>query len=266
MSNTVNILMGPKLGDFLHSLIVPKYLYQVFGLKTNLYLIEKYDTFYLSLQKTYEELYPIISKQDYINSFQIYDNKIPIKYDLNFFRFSPLLSRAPFWQVFMKHYFPMVNTIPRNMVSLKVEKNDKYKDYLIVHRRDDRSYWTKNVELQYRNILDQFDKKIFIDNKPDEYEKFQFKNEMDLEIVENLGDLLSAISGCKMILTNPTGPLAMATAMNIPRIGELHQHTIAHYAYDHLFYDNVEFFDTNHIFTPSSKYLKFYGQDVQKNV
>jgi hypothetical protein len=258
--------MGPKLGDFLHSLIVPKYIYQVFGIKTNLFLNEKYDNFYLSLEKTYEELYPIISKQEYINSFKIYDNKVPIKYDLNFFRFSPFLSQAPFWKVFMAHYFPMVNSIPRNMVSLKIDKNEKYKDYLIVHRRNDRSIWTENVELQYRNILDQFDKKIFIDNKADEYNNFHFKDEMELEIVDNIQELLSAIAGCKMILTNPTGPLAMATAMNVPRIGELHQHTIAHYAKDDLFYDNVEFFDTNHIFTPHPKYLKFFDKINDKNV
>jgi len=258
MNNTVNILMGPKLGDFLHSLVVPKYIHRVFGLKTNLYLNEKYDKFFLPLRETYDELYPIVSKQEYINSFKVYDNFTPIKYDLNTFRFSPLLSGAPFWAVFMKHHFPSLNNIPKNMKTLDIPKNEKYKDYLIIHRRDDRSPWTPNVEFQYRNILDQFDKKIFIDNKPDEYEKFKLKNEVDLEIVTGLEDLLSAISGCKMILTNPTGPLAMATSMNVPRIGELHQHTVNHYAHDHLWYDNVEFFDTDTIFTPSCKYLKEY--------
>ena len=182
----------------------------------------------------------------------------PIRYDLNTFRFSPLLSRAPFWSVFMKHYFPALNTIPKNMKILDIPKNDKYKDYLIIHRRDDRSPWTPNVEYQYRNILDQFENKIFIDNKPEEYNKFKFKDEMDLEIITGLEDLLSAISGCKMILTNPTGPLAMATVMNVPRIGELHQHTINHYAHDHLFYDNVEFFDTYQLFTPNCQILKEY--------
>jgi hypothetical protein len=258
MINTVNILMGPKLGDFLHSLVVPKYLYQVYGMKTNLYLIEKHDKFFLSLRETYDELYPIISKQEYINSFRVYDNFTPIRYDLNTFRFSPLLSRAPFWAVFMKHYFPNLNSIPRNMKILDIPKNDKYKDYLIVHRRDDRSPWTPNVEYQYKNILDQYENKIFIDNKPDEYNKFKFKNEMDLEIVTGLEDLLSAVSGCKIILTNPTVTLAMATVMNVPRIGELHEHTINHYAHDHLFYDNVEFFDTNNIFTPNCQILKEY--------
>jgi len=259
MNNTVNMLMGPKMGDFLHSLVVPKYLYRIFGIKTNLYLIEKYDTFFSPIDKTYQELYPIICNQEYINSFKIYDNKVPIKYDLNFFRFSPLLSRAPFWQVFMKHYFPMVTNLPKNMKILEVEKDEKYKDYLIIHRRNDKSHWTENVEFQYKNILDQFDKKIFIDNKPEEYEKFFFKNEVEFQLIEDLHDMLKAISGCKMILANPTGPLAMATVMNVPRIGELFQHTINHYAHDHLFYDDVEFFDSNNIFTPSPKILKEYN-------
>lgn len=259
MNKTVNMLMGPKLGDFLHSLVVPKYLYYMFGIKTNLYLIEKYDKFFLSLRDTYKELYPIISQQEYINTFKIYDYSVPIKYDLNSFRSCMLLSRAPFWAVFMKDVFPNVNTIPRNMKILNIPRNEKYKDYLIIHRRDDRSHWTPNIEFQYRNILDQFDKKIFLDNKPDEYEKFRFKDEVDLEIIDGLEETLSAISGCKMILTNPTGPLAMATVMNVPRIGELFQHTINHYAHDHLYYDNVEYFDSDYIFTPNCKYLKEYS-------
>jgi hypothetical protein len=159
----------------------------------------------------------------------------------------------------MKHYFPMVSNLPKNMKILEVEKDEKYKDYLIIHRRADRSHWTENVEFQYRNILDQFDKKIFIDNKPEEYEKFFFKNEVEFQLIEDLHDLFKAISGCKMILTNPTGPLAMATVMNVPRIGELFQHTVSHYAHDHLFYDDVEFFDSNNIFTPSPKILKEYN-------
>jgi hypothetical protein len=111
----------------------------------------------------------------------------------------------------------------------------------------------------FKEILDQFDKKIFIDNKPEEYEKFFFKNEVEFQLIEDLHDMLKAISGCKMILANPTGPLAMATVMNVPRIGELFQHTINHYAHDHLFYDDVEFFDSNNIFTPSPKILKEYN-------
>lgn len=259
MSQTVNILMGPRLGDFLHSLVVPKYIYNIFGIKTNLYLNEKYDTFYSSLQQTYEELYPIVSKQEYINSFKVFDNKVNINYDLNFFRFSPLLSSAPFWQVFMKHYFPMVDTIPRNMRILNVESNDKFKDYLIVHRKNNRSYWTKETEYQYKNIFEQFDKKIFIDDKPDEYEQFPLKNEIDLEIVGGLNDVLGVISGCKMILSNPTGYLAMATVLNTPRIGELNSHTIHHYAHDHLYYDNVEFFYLGQLLTENCKYLKKYN-------
>ena len=124
MNKTVNMLMGPKLGDFLHSLVVPKYLYYMFGIKTNLYLIEKYDKFFLPLKDTYKELYPIISKQEYINSFKIYDYSVPIKYDLNSFRSSMLLSRAPFWVVFMKHLFPNIETIPRNMKILNIPKNE----------------------------------------------------------------------------------------------------------------------------------------------
>lgn len=73
--NPVNILMGPKMGDLMHSLTVPAYYYHTLGRKTNFYLCEKYDTFSTSLERTYEELKPIIEAQKYINSFEIYDPK-----------------------------------------------------------------------------------------------------------------------------------------------------------------------------------------------
>ena len=36
--NPVNILMGPKIGDLMHSLTVPAYYYHTLGRKTNFYL------------------------------------------------------------------------------------------------------------------------------------------------------------------------------------------------------------------------------------
>ena len=60
---TVNILMGPKLGDLMHSLTVPAFYHRTFGVKTNFYLCEKHDKFSTSLERTYEELKPILSSK-----------------------------------------------------------------------------------------------------------------------------------------------------------------------------------------------------------
>ena len=106
-NNFVNILMGPKLGDLMHSLTVPAYYYKFLGIKTNFYLNEVYDKFSTSLERTYEELFPILSKQPYINSFEIYNPKIHtvIHEDLNAFRYNGLLYTRSFWAVFLHTAF-----------------------------------------------------------------------------------------------------------------------------------------------------------------
>lgn len=256
--NCVNILMGPKLGDLMHALTVPAYYYKFLGIKTNFYLNEVYDNFSTSLERTYEELYPILSKQNYINSFEIYNPSIhkTIHEDLNCFRYNGLLYTRSFWAVFLHSAFHNSPLIPKNFIALNIAKDDTFKDCLLIHRKDGRFEWTDEIERNYKNVMDQFEKKIFIDFEPHHYEKFRFKNECELFIEPNLEKFLQYINGCKVFLTNISGPLAMATSMNSPRIGELGHFTTPHYMYDHLFFDNCEFFDLTGVLTPNPKYLK----------
>ena len=225
---TVNILMGPKLGDLMHSLTVPAFYYRMLGIKTNFYLCERHDTFSTSLERTYEELKPILEAQEYINSFEIYDpKKHTINHDLNQFRFNGLLYTRSFWAVFLHTAFPNQPLIPKNF-----------------------------IERNYRNVMDQFDKKIFIDFEEHHYEKFKFKDECELVVVPELDRFMKYIKGCKTFLTNATGTLCMATSLNSPRIGEVGKFITPHYALDHLFFDNAEFFDHSGVLTPNPKYLK----------
>jgi hypothetical protein len=254
--NTVNILMGPKMGDLMHSLTVPAYYYYTLGKKTNFYLCERYDTFSTSLQRTYDELKPILEAQEYINSFEIYDpSKHFYQHDLNQFRFNGLLYSRSFWAVFLHTAFPHCPIIPKNFVALKMPKDDKFKDCLLIHRKDGRFEWNENIENNYKKVMDQFDKKVFIDFEEHHYDKFKFKDDCELFIEPDLEKFMKYINGCKMFLTNASGPLCMATSMNSPRIAELGHFTTYHYRNDHLFFDNCEFFDLNGFKTPNPKYL-----------
>ena len=59
----------------------------------------------------------------------------------------------------------------------------------------------------------------------------------------------------KMNMYNGTGLITMASALNAPRIGEIGEWLNNAYGFDHLFYDNVEFFDAHKVLTPNPKYL-----------
>jgi hypothetical protein len=257
-NNFVNILMGPKLGDLMHALTVPAYYYKFLGIKTNFYINEIYDKFSTSLERTYEELLPILTKQPYINSFEIYEPKIHsvVHEDLNAFRYNGLLYTRSFWAVFLHTAFHNNPIIPKNFVALEMPKNDTFGDCLLIHRKDGRFEWTDTIEKNYKTVLDQFDKKIFIDFESSNYKKFKFKHECELFVEPDLGKFLEYVNGCKVFLTNASGPLCMATSMNSPRIGELGHFTSYHYKHDHIFFDNCEFFDLNGVLTPNTKYLK----------
>ena len=254
---TVNILMGPKLGDLMHSLTVPAFYYRTFGVKTNFYLCEKHDKFSTSLERTYEELKPILEAQDYINSFEIYNPaKHVINHDLNQFRYNRLLYTRSFWAVFLHTAFPNNPVIPKNFVALKMPKDDTFKDTLLIHRKDGRFEWDDEIERNYKDVMDQFDKKVFIDFEEHHYEKFKFKDDCELFVEPDLGKFMQYINGCKVFMTNATGTLCMATSMNSPRIGEVGKFITPHYMHDHLFFDDAEFFDHSGVLTPNPKYLK----------
>ena len=134
-----HILMGPKLGDFLHSLVVPYFFHKNWDIKTNLYINEVYDKFTTSLEETYNELYPIIMQQPYISSFQIYDpEKHNIELDLNEFRWNGNVCTRSFFGQFIEMVFVGQTILDRNFQIIKLEPDYKYKDYLIVNRKGDR--------------------------------------------------------------------------------------------------------------------------------
>jgi hypothetical protein len=252
---TVNILIGPKLGDLFQMMVVPQYYWKIFGVKCNLYIVEMYDTFTTGLQDTYESLKPIIEKQEFTNKFEIFDPaKHKIDIDLNAFRWNGVWCNRPFWAVFLHTAFPNCPMIPRNFNSLVWDKNENYSDYLMVHRKD-LFIWNDFVERQYKTVFEKFDKKLFITFDEKLYDEFPLKKDIDMLLVKNLSEQLSIVNGCKLNFYNGTGMITMASALNAPRIGEIGEWLNNAYGYDHLFYDNVEFFDAYQVLTPNPKYL-----------
>ena len=101
----MKFLLGAKLGDLIHSLIVPKYIYEKTGNKADLYISEQGDSFSTGLMNTYKELIPVMKKQDYINSFEIYNNE-KVDYNLVEMRNSPLLFKECWTDIYFSQFLP----------------------------------------------------------------------------------------------------------------------------------------------------------------
>lgn len=255
---TYNVLMGAKMGDLFHSLIVPAALYHITGYKSNYYITEACDKFETSLERSIKELTPIMEYQEYINSFEKWRNGIHhIDYDLNNFRFVGAIGRDHVNINFLKTIHDMNSfNIPFNFQFLHSPKYEEYSDYLIVSRKHHRTEWNDFVEKQYRHVFSQFDKKLFISFNGKDYDDFPLKNEIDLLIVEELYEFIKIMNSGKLFLANCSGPLCFASGLNIDRIGEVGSWIVANYYHDHSFTDKSEIFsDKGEIFTPQLRYL-----------
>jgi len=255
--NEYNILMGAKMGDLFHSLIVPAYLYYKNDIKTNFYITEAFDKFETSLQRSIEELEPIMAYQPYINTFQKYRNGVhKIDFDLNDFRFNyPGSYHANHTFLTLLKSVGKIQ-LPFNFKYLDAPVLNNYKDYLIISRKPDRTEWNDFVEKQYRHIMSQFDKKLFVSFNGKDYENFPLKDDVDLLVVEELFDFIKIVNSCNLFLANCSGPLCFASALNANRVGEVGSWITGRYKNDHLYSDKSEIFsDEGEIFNSNTKYL-----------
>jgi len=257
-NQTVNILLGPKLGDLFQMLVVPQYLWKFFGIKSNIYITEVFDTFTTGLQDTFESLEPIIKAQKFTNSFEIFNSSLhTIQIDLNNFRINGTWGNRPFCSVFLDTAFGPHCHMPKNLNYIEWDKNQEFSDYLVVHRKDLFEF-NSFVEKQYRTVFEKFDKKVFMTFDEKLYDSFPLKKHLDVLVVKDLGEQLSIINGCKVSMHNGTGTLCMATALNSPRIGEVGKWLNVVCGLDHMFFDNAEFFDKHKVLSPFPKYLRLY--------
>jgi hypothetical protein len=134
---------------------------------------------------------------------------------------------------------------------------EEYKDYLIISRKPLRTEWNDFVENQYKHVMSQFDKKLFVSFNGKDYEDFPLKDQVDLLIVEELYDFIKIVNSCKLFLANCSGPLCFASALNANRIGEVGSWVTGRYRDDYRFSDKSEIFDDKgNFYSPHAKYLK----------
>lgn len=211
--------IGPKLGDFLNGLIVPSYIYDSTGEKADVYLSEHGCRFSTGINKTYEELVPILAEQKYINSFQIWNNE---RVDYEVFRFRQ--TSGIFRDSWTSIYSELANIkIPDNYIWLRC-KNPISSEVGINRTNRELSEHTKKY---YKQLLE--NKEVeFICFDILQHSAFPFPTK--LVSCKNLYEMYSRIDGCKLFICNQSAPLSIASALNVERIAELRRNEDApHY-------------------------------------
>lgn len=239
MNNTISYLQGGKLGDFIHSLCVCKHNWELTGKKADLYISNVGDNFEKEMEFTYKELKPILEKQNWLNSFQIYTGQ-EINYSLNSFRSSPIIYTTNWIEIYFKTFLNIDNP-PREYSWIELDKDENLKDVVLVNRN--MKPMSENLTKFYDDLLLQHDKCAFICFDNNQYENFELKDKCPILKVDNLYDYFVKINSCKLLISNQSGPAAWATAMNVPRIVELYiQVDNMHYIKDVEYYSNFKYF------------------------
>lgn len=217
-----NILIGGKLGDFVHSLIIPKYLFDVTGERFNVYICNhEMEIFASGLEKSYQELLPIIQEQEYINDFGIFSGNEFIDIDLTMFRNKENLLSTSWNEFYLWNYIDPSINVPFNFSWLKLKNNNVFNDTLLINRNN-LPFVNEDAETVYKNYIRGYSGRVyFVCSWESQYENFPFKNEVPMLFLPNLYDMARAISSCKHFLGNLTATSAFASAVNKPRTIEI---------------------------------------------
>lgn len=199
-------ISGGLLGDFVHQLSVINESFLRTGRKGILYIANIGDPFRFGLSRTYEDTFPIVSKQLYIKTYSMYNNE---KYDvdLSAWRNSKLLNTTSWDNIFFNTY--NVKWGVHKWINVPI--NDMWKDTILISTTSYRP--TNNIN--FVQLLQTYEKNIkFVALDPKEYNLFKRYYDIDAYNPSSLYDLCVAINSCKVFIGNFSSPLAFAYAMH----------------------------------------------------
>ena len=210
----INFISGGRTGDLFHNLIVMKSICEKNNTKGNIYITNDTnlggDTFYFEINKTYQDLKPILEYQNYVNGFYILNEQNnPTDFiNLNKWRHSGLLYSTNWINILSQVH--SIDKITTNWVNYK--KNNFYSDKILIHR----SLHRNNNSFPWDSITSK-NKCYFVTTNKHEYDSFKYKDRVDLIFFDSFDELVTSINSCKFFIGNMSTPLALAHSLGTPR-------------------------------------------------
>lgn len=254
--DTINFLHSGKLGDFIHSMFAIKNICRKFNSIANIFI--RPGDWSTDLDTTYQELYPIIVSQKYVNSFSILLhnnlNKNCKYIDLDFFRQSQNLYKNSWTDMFLIDYDLQF----KDYKWIDFHETDRYFMNRIVINRKISDPNMINGNFPYQDIINNYDiKPIFISSKynTQEYDSFPLKDQCEHIIMNTIKDFFIAINSCKVFIGNLSGPLAIACSLDSNRIAELGEtFDYSHYLTENKYSNNISWFLNSKTYYNLDKY------------
>ena len=250
-------LLGPKLGDLIHSLYVVKSLSN--NMKSDIYVVENNGAFSNGLEYTYNDIYSFVKKQPYIDNFLIYNENIKDIIPANFDNTDSLFKKT--WYEIFQKLFNIKDEFQNEqwLYPLSINEYNVYSDKIVIHFSVNR--YSNNYDNLIENILCN-NECIFITSDTNEYENFKFKHLIRLKKCDMFFEFCSIIENCKFFIGNQSMPLAVAHGLFKPHLGFLHGLDAIHYKDN--FNDNYFWFDNlNYISANFKNINNFIKMDIE---
>lgn len=266
-NNTINFIMGGKLGDFIHSLYAVKGICENKNAKANIYIVDIGWDF--GIDNTYLELLPIIIKQTYVKNFTILDKKYykldpiqtpqqntPIQIhvphlieqgwvDLGDYIRSPHLYKTAWTNLFSYTF-----NFPRSIDSWWIQHNNidsKFSNKVVIHRKNGVRL---NENFPYEQIINQYGGDIiFVSSNDIDYTMFPYNKNIPYFKLETICDWFDCINSSALFISNLTGPAAIAHSLDKLRIIELPNTVDAFHCMGEELYSNNIYWFLNHKIT-----------------
>lgn len=206
---SITYLSGGLLGDFIHQLSVINENYIKTNKKGILYISNVGDTFRNGIEKTYNDLYEIVTSQEYIESFTIYNNE---KYDVNLTEWrNDVWTTDNLSSSFKKNYniewgkHKWLNNIPKLN-----EWTDKIIINTVNYRFPPEEFFEPLKQIDLTNY-------VFISIYKEEYEFFTQKTNLNVEYYcpNSLLELSIILNSCQKVIGSLSAVLSIASGLHI---------------------------------------------------
>ncbi len=212
-----SILVSGKLGDVFHSLYIPFFLYNTAGIRSVIYVTDSVEPFERGLQKTVQDLVPILSQQPFFYDVREWKGE-PIQFNTTYFRKSHLLYREGWTDIMHNLFFSNHKPILGPWVEIMNSMPDTGLVISRVHKAPE--VMPQGLIEWYRQKIISFSGAIFIGSEND-YQRFPLKDMCYFAPNDNLERTSRIISAAKLFIGNQSSPLAMAWSLGVPRAVEL---------------------------------------------
>lgn len=238
----IRFLCSGRLGDFIHQLYSVRRICEERGEKAHIVIggddIGEAMNFSKPIQDAVEDLKDLLYAQDYIQEVEAYsgqDEKLfdyfPCKY-----RNSSLLWKSC-WTSIHNEFFNFYDNY-HYTPWLKVDPDPKMNGKIVIHRArkvNPHGYPDRCTDIIDWNHLIQNNECVFIGFETWQYDLFIQEitpgsvAKLKFIVYDSILEFCRAIAGSKLFIGNQSSPLAMAQALDIPRLGELSNLDSVHY-------------------------------------